>query len=952
MPERLDRSGIVAELSLLYELSLSIGTSLDLQENCDVFLTTLMARKNLSYAGVWIDSRWLDKKPEPVYRLVLGMPTFRSTAATMHHDHPVAVRLRNEGSFQVTAGDPGFGEAAFEPGLAKGACLVLRLGDVGFLKLHRLQAPDGPATREINQLNNVLHLLTVSLQGCLAHRNIRQEIDERVRSEQALRASEGRYRWVTDHVVDVIWTMGLDQRMTYVSPSVQRFRGVGPEEALGQKLSDILTPGSMQVVSETFARLNTAAGTEHDQPTLEVEFLTRDGGTVWGEISAQVLRDENGRPIEIMGVTRDITHRKRAQEALVLARDEALEASRAKSAFLANMSHEIRTPLSGIIGMADLLARGDLDDRHQYMVGVIQKSSRSLRALLNNILDFSKIEAGRLELDPREYNLRNLVEETAAVASPAAMVKGLDLHVEVGPEVPARVVCDADRLRQVLTNLVTNAVKFTDEGHVKISVGAAAVADGELAVTFAVADTGIGIAARDQQVVFESFRQADGTTSRRYDGTGLGLAISSRLVELMGGAIDLESSPGVGSTFRFTVNLPVPTSAADVRPHAGSLGGRQVAVIGGGALHRVALDALFRYWDGRLLALDEPDAAALGEAAALVVVPDCDVGHRACTGLVRRTVEAAAGRPCIAFVRDPSCPVGAADGVVSLPWPFPRRDLLTAILEGRTTGARPSAPRETGSDMLAGKRILVAEDNEYNRIVLKMMLSDWGCTVVTAANGSQAVEAVGRGGIDAVLMDVQMPGTDGLEATRRIRRLEGPVATTPIIAATAHAFPADRDRCIEAGMNDYVAKPVEAETLLAALTGLLGGRRNAPRLLQDHAPSAARADGGDVYLTEESSFGLVIARKLAPRFGEDTTQRIASLRRLQEAADAGAIRIEAHTIAGAAATIGALRVEAIARDIMARSDEAGEAVIAHLVDDLEAALAVTMDLLQADGGGD
>jgi two-component system sensor histidine kinase/response regulator len=958
MGERIDRSGIVADLSVLYELSLSVGTSLDLYRNCDVFLTTLMARKNLSWASVWIDSRWLERESGSHYRMVLGLPTFRGTAATLNHDHPVATRLKEEGSYQCVPEDPDYGAITFEPGLKGGTCLVLRLGDLGFLKLHRRKVDVRGTAREINQLSQVLEQFTVSLQGCLAHGNLRGQIEERIRSEQALADSEGRYRWVTDHVVDVIWTMDLNGQMTYVSPAVERFRGVSMEEAGKEILADAITPESMSRVREAISRVWQGADPEHDKPTLEVEFYTADGGTVWGEVSARVIRDDNGAPVEVMGVTRDTTARKRAQEALVKAHDEALAATRSKSEFLANMSHEIRTPLSGVIGMADLLSRTEMNDRQRYMVDVVRKSSRSLRALLNNILDLSKIEAGRLELDPRDCNLRNLVEDVAAVVMPAALSRGLDLHVMVGPEVPSRLVCDSERLRQVLTNLAANAVKFTEEGHVKISVTGGEISEGALTVFFEVADTGIGIAPDKQQLVFETFRQADGTTSRRYGGTGLGLPISSLLVEAMGGKIDLESAPGQGSSFRFGIELACADPCRGM--NAGALQGTRVVLIGGTQQHAESLGALVDYWAGSLDHVADPADPEVDAAEALMVVASCSGDHHDCDGLAGRTAQAARGRPCVVFVQDPVCPAGQLPGVVALPWPSPRRDLLAGLSAGcpvRDVGPDPDVEE---AKKLAGKRVLIAEDNEYNRQVLSMMLEEWGCRVETANDGEKAVAVVLGGGVDLVLMDVQMPVVDGLEAARRIRALPGPESATPIIAATAHAFPADRDRCLKAGMDDYLSKPVDEEALLGAMTGLLSG--------SGQARAASAASGGipdgkagpaerpaapagtdlEAYLKTGNSLQLSIARKLAPRFAEDTHRRLQVLRELQAAGDGEELAREAHAIAGAAATIGAIGVESISREIMDRA--AGDVgAMGGLIDELQQSLEATLSLLQTQG---
>jgi PAS domain S-box-containing protein len=509
-----------------------------------------------------------------------------------------------------------------------------------------------------------------------------RDISERVAAERAMAAREAQYRLITDNISDVILCIGIDGSRRYVSPSCRAVFGFEPEEMLALERADIIHPDDLAKFPASIATAfaNRAA----------TQFVTRairkDGRTIWIEAHNTIAPDPaTGAPAEIVMIMRDITERKLAGEQLEQARREAVEANRVKSEFLANMSHEIRTPMNGVIGFASLVLDTELSQEQRRMLTLLKESGEALLVIINDVLDLSKIEAGHLELEAMPLDLRQLVDGSAAIVEAQAGAKGLSLKVEIGAEVPGWVQGDPTRLRQVLLNFLSNAVKFTASGSVTIRVRAIA-ADGRL--EFAVEDTGIGIDAERQHLLFRPFSQLDRSTTRKFGGTGLGLAISKRLIEAMPeGAIGVDSTPGAGSRFWFAVTLPPA----------------------------------------------EP-------------------------------------------------PRGAGD-------------------------ALPEAPSRPA-------RVLVAEDLYVNQIIVEEMLIRAGHEVAVVEDGAAAVEAVRTGQYDLVLMDMEMPVMNGLDATRAIRALGGRPGAIPIIALTANALIEEVGRCEAAGMSDFLSKPIKVKSLL------------------------------------------------------------------------------------------------------------------------------------------
>jgi signal transduction histidine kinase/DNA-binding response OmpR family regulator len=637
---------------------------------------------------------------------------------------------------------------------------------------------------------------------------------------------------------------------------------------------------------------------------------------------------------------------------------EALEAARLKSEFLANMSHEIRTPMNGVIGMTELLLHTSLTERQLRYTRTVQTSATALLTVLNDVLDFSKIEAGKLEIRPVECDLTRTVEEVAELLAAQAAAKGIELAVKVSPNVPDLVHCDRDRLRQVLTNIAGNAVKFTEKGEVVIRVDATPEGDGRARFVIEIADTGIGIPKEQQPKLFAAFSQADGSLTRKYGGTGLGLAISQKLVRMMGGDIGMESEVGRGS--RFFVTLPLVVLAKKRDPEPEHLPRVRTLVVDDNATNLEILEDMLAHWGlpvdraesgPEALRLLE-DARRAGAPYGLAIIdyqmPGMHGGELA--ELVRK--ESSTERlPIILLASLHASEIGAARGLINeaLTKPIRQKELFRAIrsvlknperLKGSSDPSARADDDRAGARLGAGRsgpRLLVAEDNPINQAVMVDMLEEIGCEADVVENGRLALEAALSKDYPLVLMDCQMPELDGYEATRRLRASGNPRARVPVIAVTAHAVIGERERALAAGMNDYLTKPVTPAQLAAVISKWL-------------PPTERETDPGPLSLAgREQVPGAV----LGPERRSDTVielflrfvpGQIESIARAVEKKDARAVRAAAHKLKGSSMAISAVRMARVCAEIEPFPPRAVE-LVAKLCAEFEAVRAeLTVEL--------
>ncbi|MFC1596868.1 PAS domain S-box protein [Planctomycetota bacterium] len=794
---------------------------------------------------------------------------------------------------------------------------------------------------------------------------ISRNITAQKQAAEALKTSEMKFRTLFDSSRDAIMLVTAEEGFLSGNPAAVELFGCKDENEFTSKAPADLSPELQPdgTPSTVKAQQIMAVAMEAGSHFFEWTHKRVDGSEFYATVLLTRM-DLEGRKI-LQATVRDISERKRAAEVLRAAKEAAESANRAKSAFLANMSHEIRTPMNVIIGMAELMLDTRLSSEQREYLTSLQESSEALLSLINDILDFSKIEAGRLDLETAPFDLYENVGDTTKWLAIRAHGKSLELACHIHPEVPVAVAGDQVRLRQIVVNLLGNAIKFTDHGEVVLDVKRQSQSNEHVELHFTVVDTGIGIPDDKLAVIFDVFEQADNTTTRRFGGTGLGLAISSRLVNLMGGRIWAESQPGQGSEFHFTARFGLVQGEPPRWPAAetGAIRGTRVLVVDDNATNRLILEEILGNWGmsptaasgGREALRLLGEARQAGEPFALVIsdvhMPEMD-GFQLVREIKR---EPSAGSTIIMMLTSGDRPGDIARceemGVAAyLLKPVKQSELFDAVMMALGV----TIAEDEGAEIVGGAgareirplRILLAEDSLVNQKLAIGLLGRGGHSVTVANNGKEALAALELDGFDLVIMDVQMPEMDGLETTEAIRAGERRTGThIPIIAMTAHAMKGDRERCLEAGMDHYVSKPIRARQLFDAIDEVVvgfaatGGTAEA-----EAAETDGSADAGGVAVLEGNEFDWSAAlravkgdrrlfRVIVDTVLEETPRLLGEIREAVGRSNAGALQLAAHTLKGSIRYFGqgpayqqAYRLEEMGRD--GDLEHAGDAVVA------------------------
>jgi PAS domain S-box-containing protein len=828
----------------------------------------------------------------------------------------------------------GLGPGLLATVLSSLACMWFYFEPVGSLMVHSMNDAFrlGVFIIEATVLSALMHSLH------RARQRVEQTMREAVQKEIALREGEERFHFLVESVEDyAIIMLDPDGYITSWNAGAERIKGYTSAEIVGKHFSCFYTPQEIEDgVPQNMLRSVALNGRFEGEGWR----VRKNGSRFWAHVFIRVIKDDEGHLLGYSKVTRDVTARKQSEEALqqaneqlAKARDQAEEASRDKSEFLANMSHEIRTPMNGILGMLSLTLNSKLTSRQREFLTLAQSSAETLLRLLNDILDFSKIEAGMLQLESTAFGLREHLADTLKALAIPAQAKGLELTHSIAPDVPDGLLGDSGRLSQIIVNLVGNATKFTERGEVVVRVEKVTQTDDEIELRVTVRDTGIGIPAEKQVQIFAAFTQADNSMTRQYGGTGLGLTICAHLVQAMGGRIWVESQPSRGSSFHFTVRFGLQheldgSTIQSPLPRR-ELAGLPVLVVDDNATNRLFLQELLGAW-GLKPVLSDSGAAALamlaearkaGDPFPLVLLDALMPGMDGFA--VAEQIQSDAGLAGTAIMmlssvdyRDDTERCARLGISLYLRKPIRESDLFDSILS--VLGVETRLPAPSAQLALPGParrlRILLAEDTPVNRRLAVALLEDRGHKVVVANDGREALEVLATDAFDLILMDIQMPVMDGFQATAAIRASELNTGRhIPIIAMTAHAMKGDRERCLAAGMDGYVSKPIQQEQFLAAVEG------------QDCNDQLA-ADGADKAATGSTQVVFDVRAALARTQGregllrevidlvrEDYPRLLDQIRTAVATHDSAILQSAAHRLKGSVANLSAPRAVAVAQ---------------------------------------
>ncbi|MFO1022972.1 MAG: PAS domain-containing protein [Planctomycetales bacterium] len=790
-----------------------------------------------------------------------------------------------------------------------------------------------------------------------SNRRLQHEVTERALANTALRDSEALYHSLVDNLPIYVTRIGLDGRITYVNNNYCQLMGLAREEILGKTNFDFHPPEYAQKYRNDEIHV-----AETGEVFTAVEENKRGDDTRYYEVRKSPVRNGQGKITEIQAVFWDVTERhlaesqrEQAEIALRAAKEEAEFANQAKSAFLANMSHEIRTPLNAILGMTELVLDTPLSEGQREYLRLVHESGESLLGIINDVLDFSKIEAGKLDLYPEPFYLRGCIEDAVRSLAIRAHRKGLELVCHIPLDVPQHLVGDAGRVRQVLINLVGNAIKFTDQGEVVVRVACLEKDAKEALLLFSVTDTGIGISPEKLDLIFAPFEQADSSTTRRFGGTGLGLSISTRLAELMHGSLQATSELGAGSTFRFTCRLELGEETSDTTQQGvHNLSDRRVLVVDDNPTNCKIMQEIFFSWG---------------------LLPHVVQSGREALEVMQR--EFAAGRPFELLVTDLNMPewdgldlvqrVRQDPDLADLPtilltsgvqsdfhtrckaleisrWllkPVKQSELFDAVVagigEGEIIEPEQGADGSAHAPVITG-HILLAEDSVINQKLARGLLEKWGHTLEIVGNGRDAINKWQSESFDLILMDLQMPVMGGLEATQRIREIEsGSGKRIPIIALTAHALKGDRETCLAAGMDGYLSKPIRAEELRQLLETFLAPHQKEEKTSVKVAQETGSSGTGSVRweeLRNAAGGDESLMRELVEAGIHEIGEQIEILKESAESEQAELVRRTAHTLRGSLRMFGAEPVSELAAQVELRGKTANWEGILPLIDAL------------------
>jgi PAS domain S-box-containing protein len=798
------------------------------------------------------------------------------------------------------------------------------------------------------------------------------------RRPSELTESEDRTQQIIDTSLDAVIMMDAQGVIVGWSAQAEPIFGWSAQEAIGRSLADtIIPPQYRKAHNEGMRRYLSSGHGPVLNKRIEISAARRDGEQFPIELAIAPLKC-GGRMV-FSAFLRDISQNKRAEAELRQAKEQAETANHAKSEFLANMSHEIRTPMNGVIGMTDLLLASELDERQRRYANMVKASAESLLGLINDILDFSKIEAGKLELSETPFDVGLAIEDAVEMFAQRAQQQGLDLCCHVDPLLRRRMVGDPDRLRQILINLLGNALKFTERGEVIVRAAVRQPSDGPhtekegVLVHFSVHDSGIGIPPERMDRLFKSFSQVDPSTTRQYGGTGLGLAICKQLTELMGGEIGVESEYGKGSTFWFTARLsqaPADVDAGALPRVQGDARGLRVLVVDRSDAHRQILKEQLESWgfnargtpDGQSAMNDLLSCAAMGRPYGVVIVEQnpSDMDAKALAGRIKAepsirdtTLMLLCGmdQPDLPKAMAPygyrnfiSKPVRQSQLFDEIIGAIDRQALAVRPLESSEPAVKPSDHR--------GANILLADDHEINRMVAVEVLEQAGYRCRAVNDGQAAADAAAEGGFDLILMDCQMPRLDGFDATRliRSRELSSPGSRRmPIIALTANALKGDKERCLEAGMDGYISKPLDPAKLMEAIEGALRNKDGAATVKDDkeqltvNLPPSSPPQEPPIDLPsvlQRCGSNQAFVAKMLQKFADQSGESFEKLQSAVQEGDAAGVGQLAHGLKGTAAMLSAERVRALAAELeaLAAADhlDVAERAVEHLRSEIEA----------------